>query len=490
MAAAAEQLAGSYQSNDVDDTIYRPVDASPYLAAVRSAARQEAWQIIESRRELLRQADYEAVPLPVDVLGSAQAVVMAGNRYGEYSEIAQEKLRGLQLDCQRLLAEAARKNTYEYFPPLKQQFDPISEQYYSHGFSIRAMTEAGLTPVAEPEELERRVNEHTEEETYRAIGQMAVLSASLAPNVTPIRPTPKRIRTISECPDWASEALERQSKGGYGGYVPEIAKFMVRDVIFDPATGDRYEEQVGVPGNIIDHEVITRTLEARGVSNAAELTKTQLQALQFEAGDSVLDFIAQLDSAASTKTGQPIFMGEAVESSGDYRQIPTAAANRQASMTAQAAELAAELVGLQLLGTDRWAAAGIVEARVKNILFSMATTDTSLAAAMFDANTARGLQQVSQLFALGETELAQAQLKQVETQAPAPSYCGAGSCGLERVDSVTSGKMEGMGLDSSKSLKDTERRCPKCSKKEIVYDLKNKLKGCLGCKTKTSFSRQ
>ena len=56
---------------------------------------------------------------------------------------------------------------------------PISGDYFSNGYSLTKITEAGLSPVAEPEELKRRVNERVEEVTYRAIGQLALLGQSL-----------------------------------------------------------------------------------------------------------------------------------------------------------------------------------------------------------------------------------------------------------------------------------------------------------------------
>ncbi|MDL2341626.1 MAG: hypothetical protein QFB87_00920 [Patescibacteria group bacterium] len=481
MAVAAEQLA----------QFYYPVEQSPFLAAVRTEARAEAYDIIEQRREQLRNADYAAVPLPVDALSSAQAVVEAQIFYGPASPEAADRYHGLQLDCLRLLAEATRKNTYEYFPPLQQKLDAATGDYQSYGFSIMAMTEAGLSPIAEPEELERRVNERVEEVTYRAIGQLALLGQSLQPEQTSAvtHPQRRRIRTISECPDWAIEAQARSPKAGTGGYVPEIEKFMVRDVSFDPVTGDRYEEQVGLPGLLITGDIIRTVLQAKGVAKAESLSKTELQALQLEADDSLLEFVALLDATASHEAEQPVFMGEPAVADPDYRSLPAAAAERQTQLESLATELANDLLGLERLATDRWAATAIVEARVKAILFSLAEADNSRAATMFDAATARGLQEVSWLRSLGEADLAADRLQQVETAAPSVSYCGAGSCGLEKAD-VTGGQadtMKEMGLDSSSSLKDTERRCPRCSKKEIVYDLKKKLKACTGCKSTTGF---
>lgn len=478
MSATAELLAPKFEHNPS----YLVVDDSFFLAGIRQAARRDAVVIIEQRREYLRQADYQAVPLPVDAVGSAHSVIEARTMFGSESALAHEKFLGLKLDCQRLLAEAARKNTYEYFPPLRQDYDADKQAYISHGFSILDMTEAGLTPIAEPEELERRINERVEEVTYLAIGRLA-----LGERMNKVR----RIRTISECPDWAIEAYQRDSKGGYGGYVPEIEKFMVRDVVFDPVTGTRYEEQVGLSGKKISHEIITGVLATRGVENATGLSKTELHGLQLEADDDLLNFVSTLDQAASLATGETIFMGESVDQSGNYQAIPEAAQARQGALESHASQLADTLLKMAADGTDRWVATFQIGAKVKEILFNVAYQDVSRAALMFNEATARGLKEVHNLQMIGDLVGAQNRLNQVEASAPAPSYCGAGSCGLENlsVSGDQAATMKSMGLESKGSLKDTARRCPRCSKKDIVYDMKNKKKACTGCKSTTDFGK-
>jgi hypothetical protein len=488
MAAAAEQLAYQFETTPP----YLAVDDSFFLAGIRNAARRDALDIIEQRREHLRQADYEAVPLPVDAVGSARAVIEARLLFGYDSELANEKLLGLKLDCQRLLAEAARKNTYEYFPPLRQDFDTDKQEYVSHGFSILDMTKAGLTPIAEPEELERRINERVEEVTYLAIGRLALGERMVVSPEEQVKATKvRRIRTISECPDWAIEAYRKDSKGGYGGYVPEIEKRMIRDVVFDPITGARYEEQVGLSGMKIKRADIIDALAKQGIELASDISKTELHGIQFEVTDSLFSFVEALDKTAGVRTGENIFMGETVAQACDYSAIPAAAEGRQAALESHASQLAETLLVFAANGTDRWLATNLVGAKVKEILFSVARQDVSQAALMFNQATAQGLKEVYSLQQTGDLAGAQNRLNQVKASAPAPSYCGAGSCGLENL-SVTgdqASKMKEMGLESKGSLKDTARRCPRCSKKDIVYDMKNKKKACTGCKSTTDFGK-
>jgi hypothetical protein len=470
MAEAAELLTQTTLPEQLVEASYMPVDAIPELAAARLIGRREAYEVIEQNRQLLRDGNFEAVSIPVDALGTARRVAINRQLYGETSPEAAESFRGLELDSERLLAEGARKNTYEYFKPLRQVRNDKTGDYMSHGQSILIMTEKALTPVAEPEELDRRINEYIEEVTYKTIGGLALSEA-----VT--------VRTISECTDWAIKSLELNPKNSHGGYVPEIEKFMIRDVKFDSITRDRYEEQMGLSGKYITHEVITETLKRRGLKGDMS-SKTKLQGTQMLVDDGLIEFVADLDRVASELHGQEIYLGEvlAAEQIRDYSRVCQEAEIRQHKLAPKPKELAEFIMGLELANTDEWLALGLVEARVKTILFDMVRVDHSLAAIVFDKATERGLQEVAYLQSIGQNSEAQSLLSKVENQAPAPGYCGAGSCGLESIGlgSDEAKKMKELGLDSQGALKDTERSCP-CGQKKVVYDLKSGKKGCLAC---------
>lgn len=478
MAASAEMLTPIYPEQQVVETRYLPVDAIPELRTARLEARREAYEIVEQNRQYLRDGEFESVSIPVDALGTARKVTEARQNYGEDSPEASECFNGLILDSERLLGEAARKNTYEYFEPVEQVRDGKGD-YISHGQVISDMTKKGLTPVAEPEELDRRVNEHIEEATYIAIGGM-----SLKETVT--------VRTVSECTDWAIEAYRRNSKGGHGGYVPEIEKFMIRDVTFDPTTRNRYEEQMGLSGVYITQDVITETL-ARGGMRSDGVTKTERHGNQMLVEDDMIDFVASLDAVASEVHGIEIYLGEVLPEgqTKDYALVREEAEKRRQVLAPKPRELADFVMELELEGTDEWLALGLVEAKVKTMLFEMVEEDHSLAAVIFDEETAAGLREVDYLQSIGLTEQAQNRLGEVEAQAPAPGYCGAGSCGLESVKNGSSdaADIEKLGFDPKKSLKDTERKCPKCTAKKVVYDLEKGEKGCTGCGVTASYKK-
>lgn len=455
---------------------YLSVDFVPVLQEARQNARVEAWEILENNRQLLIDGEFDAVPLPVDALGTAKRAVDAKIALGVDSETYESLHAGLVLDCRRLYAEAARKKTYEYFPPVRHEYHPGTGEYFSHGQSILAMTELGLSPISEQEERERRVNERVEEMTYKTIG-----SIGLSQTV--------RVMTVSECTDWAIDAHARNSKGGFGGYVPEIEKLMIRDVVFDPVSNDRFEEQVGLSGKYITHEVVTAALGRRG--HATLTTKTEVHGTQLIHDDDLFEFVELLDTVAGEFYGEEIYMGEVLPPGRvrDYASVRSEAEARQVKLEHEAGELADFVLGLAESSVDRWAAVGMVEAHVKRRLINMADKDNSVAADIFDERTAKGLQEVAYLRSVGRMDDAQNRLLDVEAQAPEPGYCGAGSCGL---DTVKSGSKEDelakeLGFSDSKDLlRDKERKC-KCGSKTILYDLKKRQKGCTSCKKTESY---
>lgn len=474
------------EATETIQTHYTSIDNYSEIAQARLQGRREAYEIKELNRQTLLDGDFDQIPIDIDALGTARRVAESEFIYGKYSPERQQRFGGLVLDCKRLYAEAARVNTYEYFPKLIITFEEETEEYYSHGESVMKMTEGGLSPVAKPEEGDRRINERVEEVTYKTIRQLGKLSIDESVVVEPVK-----LRTISECADWAIEAYEADQKrtpnrprSGYGGYAPQIKKFMVRDVDIDPNDKDRTEEQIGLSGEYITHDVITEALSRGGLTKGVA-TKTELQGNQLEVDDDLIDFVALLDSVASEHSGHEIYMGEVLPEGAerDYEHIREQAIERQNSLDDKAFELAEFVMALEAADTDRWAATGLVEAEVKRVLLGMAYQNNSIAVDMFDKATEQGLREVAYLQSIGQMTQAEAMYAEVAAKAPSPGYCGAGSCGLEAINpgSKEAKLMEKMGLKSSDALKDKERSCRECSKKSVVYDLKTKQKGCTSC---------
>lgn len=456
---------------------YLLVDAIPEAAAIRRAERQAAEAVLEGRRQG-QQAGIEAMAPPVDALSTAHAVLRSGSEAER-----QERYQGLLLDCQRLVAEWYRKKKPEYFPPVRHYFDAESEEFFSHGLSVRQMTYNALLPIAgNREEEARRVNERVEDATpqiLRKLGHIAVGS--------------QVIRTISECTDKAIQDYEHDMANGaahrgYDGYVPEIQKLMIRDIRLQDDTDDRFEEQVGVPGTYITHDIIRLALQRRG-ANVTSMDKTELHGSQFLAKDDLLGFVALLDEVASEQWCTDIFMGEEVPAGHgkDYDTFRQEALRRQEGLKGQAGTVAAFVLDLARDGTDRRQALTLVEDFVKKLLLDMAKQDTSVAEQMFDKRTAAGLQEVSYLESIGQYDAAFAKMQAVERTAPGGGYCGAGSCGLEKVNTASSGGKElAKALKAGQGdqiVKDKVRSC-KCGSKSVVYayNAKKVNKYCQNCK--------
>jgi hypothetical protein len=459
---------------------YLAVDSIPEIAAPRQSVRDSAWAMVRQRDEAIRAGSEVLVPLEIDALSTAEAVLEARDTYGSDSLEYQEKRAGLELDCLRLVAEWYRKLKPEYFPPTRQFFDAETGDFFSHGLSIRQMTENALRPIDEdPEEVVRRVNERVENETPMIIKKLGGFALETA-----------GIRTISECTDKAIADFN-EDKGirhrGYSGYVPEIEKVMIRDIRFDAETGDRLEEQIGLPGLYINHFVIKQALGRRGVE-VSHMDKTELHGTQLLVEDDLIDFVALLDEVAGKEWCTNIFMGEEVSEDfvKNYADIRQEASERQEGLKDTAGTVATFIMDLAEDGFDKRRAPAHVESFVKKLLLTMAKDNIELAPHMFDSETTVGLMEVAYYESIGDRQAAFDKFAQVEAKAPGGGYCGAGSCGLENIDLHTEkGKALAQKLKvetGDKVVRDTERTC-KCGKKSIVYAYNSKKvnKYCESC---------
>lgn len=443
---------------------YQFVDDIEQAFTERQLVRDSAQRLLESRRsETVAEAEY----VPVDALSTARNVLAVEQQFGSDSEAYKTSWKGLLLDCERYVGEWYRKNTSEYFEPSRHVFKAGDNEFFSHGLSIRQMTENALVPITEdPEEEVRRINERVEEETphiLRSLGSVAL---------------GRGIVTISECTDSAITSYEADTAAGnkhrgYRGYVPEINKLMIRHISLDPDSQDRWQTQIGLPGTYLDHETLQIALERKGL-DASHMDKTELHASQFLADEDPMEFVKHLDAVATEQWCVNVFMGEAVADDfvKDYEAYKLEAKERKESLSGWSETVALFVLDLAKEDFDRAKAPEHVESFVKNMLLNIAKEDKQAARQMFDEKTALGLEKVANLEAMGRFDEANQLLKIVEREAPGGGSCGAGSCGLE---GVLSGSKEEeqlrkkLGADSSDTIvKDKERAC-RCGKKGIVY---------------------
>lgn len=458
---------------------YKLIDDIPKACAERQVVRGAAERLLESRRIEAQQTGHDYIP--VDALSTAYGVLEAEQKSGTESEAYTKKWGALLLDCQRLVGEWYRKNTSEYFEPVRQEFNEHEQEFFSHGWSIRQLTENALVPItSDPEEEQRRINERVEEATPHIVRSLGSLALG------------KGIITISECTDSAIDAYEADMKAGrkhqgYRGYVPEIKKVMIRHIALDPDSHDRFQTQIGLPGTYLDHETIQIALGQKGV-NASGMNKTRLHGSQLLVDEDPLEFVKHLDTVASEQWAVSIFMGEQVPDNfvKNYDEFKREALERKEAMKGWSETVALFVLDLAKEGFDRKKAPEHVENFVKNMLLNIAKKDETVAEQMFDSSTAEGLRRVADLEQQGRYEEAQQLWREVEKNAPGGGSCGGGSCGLE---GVVSGSKEDKELrkqlgaeDGDTIVKDKERSC-KCGSKSIVYAYnKNKvIKYCESC---------
>lgn len=482
----------------------------PGLAEEQERAHQVARTILEANMQTLRDGDFDAVLPPVDPLGTASLVIDARENFGMDSPQYLEAQEALNLDCHRLYLEAFRAKTWEYFPKSQQYRDAETDNYLSHGFSIASMTENGLSPVSEKEEQDRRVNEYTEERAYMFIGRGALhqevevefVAEDNEPKVT-------NVTTISQCTNWALRKY-KEGESGYGGYVPSKNRLMIRNVSFEEGDDYREEDQLGLPGQYFDEQLVADAVWILDNRLAPNLDRTEVHGTQIVSRKkvSVWDYAELLDTLASQKHDLPIFLGEVLQPGqvADYEQAEAQAAKRYDEVEEAASHLATNILALADEGIDPWVASGLVETLVDRQMKALCKIDPEKAREMYDDATADKFFRLKQLDPERDRMAILGLEQDIEKNAPRGEYCGAGSCGLESVQlDNAKGSILKKELDIRSDeivVRDTVRPCGNCGKKGgVVYAFQNLQKAgsstltadrgrvkkyCEHCKTKES----
>ncbi len=460
----------------IETEMYVSADSIPALAEARAQERLASEAIMATRAQQIENTEY--AQQPVDALSTGRRVLEAKQKFGLGSPEHQEANQALWMDCHRLVAEWRRKNKPESFAPITHARDPESDEFIAYGRSTRRMNQDALIPTAYGEEDARRVNEDIEDFTSMHARRLG--GFSLGQTV--------RMRTLSECTNWSIEAYKIDGKSR-GGYVPEIEKLMIRDMdLSDP--NKRTQEQFGLPGTYFTHYVIQQALLRKGF-DATEMDKTELHGTQLFVDDELSEFVALLDEVASEEWCTEIFLGEEVPKGTikDYEGFKQEALERQELLESDAVMIADFVLDLCEENADPKEALLYVEEFVKQSLITKSQEDLTITTEMFDGQTLKGLLDVQYLQQMGQLENAWERLNEVVAAAPGGGFCGAGSCDLERAR--TSGgeadKIKDLGFDPKDTLIDKgDRKCT-CGKKTVVYDLKQKQKGCTSCGKKKKY---
>jgi hypothetical protein len=478
MSAIAQENAPNtdyYPEYEVAEAI-RLTEASQLFPGIEQhidGFRADGQAILDAARHRLEAKAYDTVPLPIDVLSTARLLAKTKADQGESSPEFTEHLQALFSDSARLIDETERKNRWEHFPGIYQPLDQQTQDYSFNGVSLNQTVTSGISPIAEGYEQKIRVNDYVREQVNRLIGNSLLARRGIS------------TLSINECPDEVIEAYKNNPLASYGNYAPEVEKFNIDEFIFD-SRGRTYE-QVALPGLYITHDIIVDALhEVEAIDLAHSPDKAQIREMPFvNSGQPILmRLVPLLDQKASERSQLNIFMGEVVASDHpkDYQAAIQEAAARRETHHEQALAVSDLLIDLEAKDTDSRLAEIVLSDFLKKKMFAESVSDPTKAAGIFNTATAEGIYQINCLLSIGQEEAAINLSESVYAQAPAPSFCGAGSCGLEGVSQFSrdAAEVKKLGLNTSQLLKDTVRSC-RCGFKTIFYDLKTGDKACISC---------
>jgi len=475
------------------DYIVQNADEDPLLREVRTAARQEAGRIFESNMQLLRDGEYDQVPLDVDPGGTARKLVLLGKVFGKDSTEYHIGWQGLVRDCGRRIAEASRMKGWELYDVTTMQLDTQTRQIFSDGFSVDEMLRNGLTPAVNPhypEEPLRRINEFVELKTDAALVARPEMQGRSA-------------FVLSQCPQSVIDRYRQNpEKEVVSDYAPSIEKQMIRYKLFDPEAHTIHMQQMGVPGLYINNEVVNSVLASLKVTDGQQLDRTEVQGTQVVVAKGVfntpVDVLRLLDREATRQHGIQIFIGMPLKpgQEADYGAIFEEAYRRRQEQEDLTQRYAHFLIGLEESGIDRELVGEMADKFVQAELLKIAREDPTKAEIMFNRETADGLMAVKQLESLGRTQEANILYAQVAEKAPQAGGCGAGLGGSCRLETIGQAEMalaaQLLNLQpGEQTARNTKDPCIKCGEVSIVYAWTDRLvkKACLSCKATEGVTR-
>ncbi len=461
------------------------VDDDPAIRTRRWEARQEAESIVESNMQLLRDGQYDRVPMDVDPGGTARKLVLVGRMFGKESPEYRQVWRGLVRDCERRVAEAIRMKDWELYGTTVMEFDPQTIQFFSDGLCVDQMLCNSLTPAQKqncPEELPMRVNEFVGIKTDAELIRRPDMHG-------------RHGFVVLQCPQSVIDAYSRNpDKGVVSDYVPSIQKLMIRHKYYDVENQQIPMRQMGVPGIYITNEVVNAVLTNLGANDGQRLLdRTEVQGTQIITEESVaanaVDILRLLDEEASKQHGIKIFRGMPLEpgQKPDYESTIMESERRQKEQVGLTLRYANFLTVLEESGIDREVVGVMADDFMQAELLKIARDDPTKALIMFDVKTAEGLMAVKSLEEQGRYEEAEDLYLQVKKEAPPAGGCGAaGGCGLEAL-SPTELLLAAELLDlqpGEQTAKNGKDPCKHCGEMTVVYAWSEEVvkTACLSCK--------
>lgn len=413
------------------------VNELPEFRFVTKRARQVAESICDERMALLREGEFDSVPMPIDMTGTARRAVEAERQHGNDSPEAMIQYQAVEDDAERQMAESISKMTWGYFPELTHLHSEEQQGFTAYGRLLREVTASGISPMLEAEDTERAKNDYV----LQSIDDAFIHSGYTEDHV---------LFTIAECADWAIEKYHRDQANGnttatYGGLVPENEKMMIQCVSFDQEEGERSLEQIGIPGTHIKRSGVHRALQALGIIKPGEeIAKTELQGLRImvhkDVMSNVLDMAKLLDQMGSEENGEELIMGipRTREPHLTYETVPLIAEQRQQEYAGLTEKLVDKMLELERTDVDKWQTETHISNFLKQEFREIVKRKPEEARKVFNETTAEKYVAYNELQRSGRYEEAFNLEQEAFASAPAPSSCGAGSCGLKEVSATNS----------------------------------------------------
>lgn len=451
-----------------DTSYWSPTEHLSFLSSIREEAHRAATDIMDKRRALLFEGDFEDIPLEIDALGTAAKKAVVAKRFGKESPEHAVVDRGHLLDCLRKFAEAESANRYEYFEPTEQEYDRATDMMFADGLSVDEMLENGLTPIGEKEEQQRRINDYVIQAERKALHRSDASEEVVSVHISP-------------CAQWALDAYAENPRGLFGNYVPALDKMMIGLSKSSSATQKMHEERIAVPGFFYPPEVVAAAYKRFEAIDQASpsLSRDEIHSthavISREKVSDIFGFMGVLDEVASEQSGKKIFMGEVVSDDHprDYGLVVEESRARRQSQHESAKALKDYTDELYADGVDPARAGVLVERFVQQRILDKAVQNPALAADAFDETTARGFEQAQALKSVGRLQEAEAIIETTRRQAPPAMSCGAGSCGLEALRSGSKEEAKIKEQLEAKAgetiLRDTARACGNCGRVGQVH---------------------
>ncbi len=471
-------LAEQLNSLENQTPLYQLTDLDNYFEGqiVHSFYLEEANRILLQNQERAFNADPNIAnntPLPINVLSVSDRIV----KQEEFEDTFYLR-EALFLDSLRTVAEVRNKYSPIYFPTIFQSFDEESEDLIIGPRSLSEISENGLSPFCEPEEVEIRALDYVDNK----------LNIELVKKCRENNSTVTLLR-IKECPDYIVDKYQRtqDEKDLYNGYVPQIKKFVIqRDRITPEGV---YSDHFALPGTLIDAEVVRDALGfLSGEDKYQDLSGLELRAKSFimpNEPESLFEFVELLDDLATQKHHQRVFTGEvaADDTDLDYSQTINQFLDQDQQYRVLADEISEFLLNESRQNNDP---------RISEMNLIKLLTERSFQAfkhnpreikRIFGLQTAIDLEVINFQYQITKDKTSyDNSIESLIKTLPLTTFCGAGSCGLVGVitGSEKDKELSRLGLKGEK-LMDTIRKCPYCGKKSVHYDM-HANKACTNCK--------